>query len=95
MRPAEELYSLSSNGDCVSNLASDARYADTLAKLRERMETELQVQQDPRILGRGYVFDEYKPTTGAGFYDQFQRGLKPKAGWVNPTDFETEVIPQP
>jgi hypothetical protein len=95
MRPAEELYLLENNGDCVTNHAQDAQYADTLSRLRERMETELRAQQDPRMFGRGYIFDEYKPTTGAGFYEKFQRGEKPKAGWVSPTDFEPEAIRQP
>ena len=63
-------------------------------QLRRRMEAELRSQQDPRMFGRGHVFDEYKPTSGDGFYEKFMRGEKPKAGWVNETDFEPEPIPK-
>jgi hypothetical protein len=59
------------------------------------MEAELKAQQDPRMLGQGDVFDNYKPTNGDGFYEQFQRGEKPKAGWVEPSDFEpAPIIPE-
>jgi hypothetical protein len=47
------------------------------------------------MFGLGHVFDEYKPTSGDGFYERFQRGEKPPAGWVNETDFEKEPIPPP
>lgn len=88
LRPAEELYALSADPDCVVNLAAEARYAADLQRLRQRMEAELRAQQDPRMFGQGHVFDQYRPTSGAGFYEQYLRGEKPKAGWVNPGDFE-------
>jgi hypothetical protein len=56
------------------------------------MEAELTAQGDPRMLGRGQVFDQYQPTSGAGFYEKHMRGERPNAGWVNPTDFEKEPI---
>jgi N-sulfoglucosamine sulfohydrolase len=60
--------------------------------LRDRMESTLIAQGDPRMLGNGRVFDDYKPTAGDGFYERFMRGEKPEAGWVNDTDFEPEPI---
>jgi arylsulfatase A-like enzyme len=92
MRPADELYDLSASTDCVQNLAGDAAQADRVTRLRERMEAELKAQNDPRMFGRGHVFDEYKPTAGAGFYERYLKGEKPQAGWVNPGDFEREPI---
>jgi N-sulfoglucosamine sulfohydrolase len=88
MRPPEELYDLSIDRDCVNNLAMSAQLNSIKTELRDRMETELKAQQDPRMFGEGNLFDSYKPTNGDGFYEQFQRGEKPKAGWVEPTDFE-------
>jgi hypothetical protein len=44
------------------------------------METALKSQNDPRLFGHGHVFDEYTPTSGAGFYEKFMRGEKPQAG---------------
>ena len=92
MRPAEEFYDLSVDEDCVHNLAGESVHKETLQKLRERMESELRAQGDPRMAGNGRVFDEYPATNGAGFYEKFMRGEKVNAGWVTPTDFEKEPV---
>ena len=92
MRPAEEFYDLSVDEDCVHNLAGESVHKETLQKLRERMESELKAQGDPRMAGNGRVFDEYPATNGAGFYEKFMRGEKVSAGWVTPTDFEKEPV---
>lgn len=93
LRPADELYDLTSDPDCVRNLASDPSYADRITELRQRMESTLKSQGDPRMFGRGHVFDQYRPTSGDGFYEKFMRGEKVHAGWVNETDIEKEAIP--
>jgi N-sulfoglucosamine sulfohydrolase len=92
LRPSDELFDLASDRDCVHSLAADPNYFATVKALRERMEKSLKTQGDPRMLGRGHVFDEYKPTSGAGFYERYMRGEKPAAGWVNETDFEPRPI---
>lgn len=95
LRPADELYDLQTDRDCVQNLAATPATSTLVSELRTRMETELKAQQDPRMFGNGDLFDRYKPTTGDGFYEQFQRGEKPKAGWVEPSDFEpAPIMPQ-
>lgn len=88
MRPAEEMYDLKSDTDCVNNLAAVPAQAARRQALLARMESLLKAQGDPRMSGQGRIFDEYVPTTGAGFYEKYQRGEKPKAGWVSPTDAE-------
>jgi hypothetical protein len=92
LRPADELYDLSADADCAHNLAAESEHREQLAKLRQRMEAELKAQGDPRMFGRGQIFDQYKPTSGDGFYEKFMRGEKPSAGWVGPNDFEKEPI---
>jgi N-sulfoglucosamine sulfohydrolase len=92
MRPAEELYDLTVDAGCVHNLAGESVHAARVTALRERMETELKAQKDPRMFGKGALFDGYKATNGAGFYESLMRGEKPKAGWVEPTDFEPGPI---
>ncbi|HCN31311.1 MAG TPA: heparan N-sulfatase [Verrucomicrobiales bacterium] len=88
MRPAEELYDITLDPGCAHNLAGESVHAGRAAALRARMETLLKAQGDPRMDGRGHIFDAYTPTSGDGFYEQFMRGEKPKAGWVSDTDFE-------
>ena len=54
------------------------------------MEKELKRQQDPRLLGQGYLFDQYpyaEPKV-KDYYNRFKKGEKIKAGWVNDTDYE-------
>lgn len=87
-RPADELYDLATDPDCVTNLAENPAYAAQVKRTRREMEFKLKTLGDPRMFGRGHVFDEYPPTSGAGFYEKFMHGEKPPANWVNETDFE-------
>ena len=88
LRPDQELYDLNVDRDCIHNVASASGMEPYAIALRQRMEKMLQSQGDPRMDGRGDVFDKYSPTTGDGFYEKFMRGEAVNAGWVEPTDFE-------
>jgi hypothetical protein len=92
MRPGEELYDLTVDRDCVHNLASESVQAEAVKSLRERMESELKDQKDPRMFGQGHLFDEYKPTNNPGFYERFMKGERLKTNWVEPSDFEPAPI---
>ena len=89
-RPAEELYDLKADPDCVVNLAGRM----PTEPLKQRLFAELESQGDPRLLGRGHLFDAY-PYAGErerDFHGRFMRGEKPRAGWVRESDFEREPI---
>tara|TARA_R110000850_G_scaffold148195_5_gene270418 strand:- start:335 stop:1885 length:1551 start_codon:yes stop_codon:yes gene_type:complete len=58
-RPADELYDMEKDPDCVNNLADDPEYAGLMKDLYAQMEEELIAQEDPRILGQGDIFDDY------------------------------------
>jgi arylsulfatase A-like enzyme len=58
-RPAEQLFDLSTDPDCVKNLATDPAFASQRTALRDKLFAELKRQNDPRVLGQGAVFDEY------------------------------------
>lgn len=93
-RPAEELYDLKQDPDCVRNLAGHTDYVERQEKLRTQLMSELKNQQDPRVVGQGGLFEAY-PYAHAGqrnFYERYRRGEKLEAGWVNPTDFEPEPV---
>jgi N-sulfoglucosamine sulfohydrolase len=62
-RPSQQLFDLEKDPDCVHNLA--AMEGEALARLSSRLETELKRQEDPRILGKGDIFDNYPSTKGA------------------------------
>lgn len=88
-RPAEELYDLRTDPDCLRNLAGDPDYRGVKQRLHDQLMATLHRQQDPRVQGQGAVFDEYpvaRPEMRR-FYDQWQRGQAPHCDWVEPTDF--------
>jgi arylsulfatase A-like enzyme len=85
-RPADELYDLRKDPDCVSNLAATVAFA----AFQQQLFAELKQQDDPRMSGNGHIFDEYPNSAPAerGFYERFMRGENVRAGWVNRSDFE-------
>jgi arylsulfatase A-like enzyme len=93
-RPVEELFNVKVDPDCIINLATSTEHEVLLARLKGRMERELKSQGDPRMFGRGAIFDGY-PYSNKGtdhFYERYMAGEKLKAGWVRPTDFEEKPL---
>jgi arylsulfatase A-like enzyme len=94
-RPAEELYRRDADPANVKNLAEQPLYRSVADRLRKRLFRALRAQDDPRMDGRGAVFDEYvyADSSHRHFYRRFQEGeLGPaSAGWVNPSDFDPGV----
>ena len=89
-RPEEELYNVKEDPDCVRNLAAASEHRETKARLQKQLTAELNQQGDPRMSGRGHVFDEYPyaDERQRNFYERFTKGEKLTAGWVNPSDFD-------
>lgn len=58
-RPAEELYDLREDPAAVVNVADRAECAADLKRMRAEMDEYLKNTGDPRILGRGDVFETY------------------------------------
>lgn len=92
-RPAEELFDLKNDPDCVNNLAAAPAQQAHRAALESQMLDEFKQQGDPRMSGNGEVFDRY-PYAGKerGLYDRYLKGEKLDAGWVNSTDAEPGPI---
>ncbi len=65
-RPADVLYRLTDDPECVRDLANDPAYTKVMTELRDRMLGMLREEQDPRALGKGEVFDTYKYVGGRG-----------------------------
>ena len=59
-RPAEELFDIRSDPDCLHNLAELSAHAEIKAKLSKQLEDFLRETNDPRILDGGDVFETYK-----------------------------------
>ena len=91
-RPVEELYEIREDPECITNLADRDDLQVVKARLKNQLFQELREQGDPRMFGKGHVFDEYpyRDRKTTDFYERYMSGeLKEKAaGWVNPSDFE-------
>lgn len=87
-RPAEELYDLNADPDCMTNLAARPEHAARREAMQKQLFADLEKQQDPRIAGNGEVFDRYRYFGVADYYAKFVKGEKLSAGWVDATDYE-------
>ncbi|MFP4291452.1 MAG: sulfatase [Cyclobacteriaceae bacterium] len=90
-RPAEELYRIDTDPDCINNLALNPEYAPMMEEMKNQMLTELQTQGDPRVMGKGYIFDEYPyAQDNRNFYERYMNGERETLnwGWVNDSDFQ-------
>ncbi len=91
-RPAEELYDVKKDPDCVKNLINDPAYKTIVKQMRTEMETRLKAEGDLRMIGYGHIYESYPFTEINGFYERYMNGEKIRTGWVNPTDYESGKI---
>ena len=90
---SEELYDISKDPYCMSNLAGNSRFSKVKQALKTQMQQELKSQNDPRMFGKGYIFDQYpygEPRV-KNFYERYMNGEKIATGWVNDSDFEEKT----
>ncbi len=89
-RPAEELYDIKRDPECLDDLATKSAFREIKEGMREQMLEELKAQGDPRVLGNHAAFESYPfaEKERRHFYERFMKGERPGTGWVNPSDFE-------
>ncbi len=76
-RPAEELYDLEKDPECVNNLSDNPEYKNLKEKMKKELFVELTRQGDPRMHGKGDVFDAYEHIYRAGYYEILMATGKP------------------
>jgi arylsulfatase A-like enzyme len=94
-RNSQELYQLHSDRACLNDLSSNILYKKELDLLSQKLYTELRKQKDPRMFGKGDVFDQYPYADmgGRNFYERYMRSDKNlKWDWVNNSDFDTSYL---
>ncbi len=93
-RPKEELYDVSRDPACITNLAADPAYEDITRALAGELAEKLLIQNDPRIIG-GPPLDEnpvYDPQgVRTNFHESFVKGELEPAGWISPTDIDPDA----
>ena len=65
-RPEEELYRISDDPGCVTNLADEPALTETKEELHREMQRRLREEKDPRMLGNAAIFDTYMYTGSRG-----------------------------
>lgn len=79
-RPEEELYDIVKDPECLRNLAADPAQATLKKQLREKMESLLREEKDPRVVGDPAIFDTYqylgnRSKKGYAEWEARQKGL--------------------
>lgn len=88
-RGEEELYNIEKDPLCMVNIKDDPSNVDLLMSLRNEMEKRLKEQQDPRMEGKGNIFDLYPNMCKARMYwNRTRSGEDVPANWINDTDFD-------
>jgi arylsulfatase A-like enzyme len=59
-RPAEELFNIDDDPECLVNLSGNADYEPVRSTLAAELIAVLKAQGDPRVLGHGDVFESYE-----------------------------------
>jgi uncharacterized sulfatase len=85
-RPPEELFRVRTDFACMEYLADRQEYSAAKNELRNKLENELRIQSDPRMLGYG---DMYESFPRYGRYREELEGFK-KQGEYNP-DYLIEI----
>ncbi len=75
-RTADELYHITTDTFCIKNLAADKKFSGVLQQMKKQMEQELTKQNDPRMFGKGDVFDKYPNANPdkRNYYERFMKG---------------------
>jgi len=96
LRNREELYDLSIDPDCVINLSENQKYKKAKEELKILLLSELENQNDPRVLNDGDIFDKYpySEPVGVNFWEkvtqkEISEPWEITKGWLNPTDYST------
>lgn len=91
-RPAEELYDIKKDPDCINNLANNSSYQSVALEMKTEMEAKLKAQGDLRMFGYGSIYEKYPFAEVNGFYERYMNGEKIRTGWVNESDYEKGPI---
>lgn len=93
-RPEYELYDVGRDPYLIHNLHGESKYKNIAQDLLKQMEALLKQQGDPRMFGKGYIFDKYPYAQEKvkNYYERYMKGEKIPAGWIEAGDFETKII---
>ena len=71
-RPAEQLYDITNDPECIHDLSGNSEYDEIRKDLREKLDSELKKQGDPRMFG-SEIFDSYPRYSSMRNFDGFSK----------------------
>lgn len=88
-RDAEELYNIKKDKDCMTNLIGDKKMQQIKIAMGKELIDKLKEQGDPRMFGKGDVFDNYKSASSQRLiWNRLKAGETVPAPWINESDYE-------
>jgi uncharacterized sulfatase len=78
-RPKEQLYAIANDPWCLNNLAQNPKYESIREHLKNKLQAKLKEQGDPRVHGKGDVFESYPRFGSMRYFPGFN-----KRGEYNP-----------
>ncbi len=88
-RPEAQLYDISSDPWTINDLSGDPDYAGKLAEMDRQLMKLLEQQKDPRVLGKGDIFESYPRFGLMRLFPGFS-----ERGSYNPAFMDTEAFDQ-
>jgi N-sulfoglucosamine sulfohydrolase len=82
-RNAEQLYDIIKDPYCLKDLAQDKKMATVKSSLKKMLETKLKAQGDPRVEGKGDVFESYPRFGGMKYFDGFKERGKYNPAFIH------------
>lgn len=87
-----ELYDIGKDPLCMYNLADKPGFKNIAAEMEKEMSERLLAQGDPRMEGKGEIFDRYPNMSKSKmYYNRVMKGEKLPFNWINETDFDPEM----
>ena len=91
-RDEYELYDVTRDPLCIVNLADQPEYKNIIEAMEKEMTARLTAQGDPRMEGKGEVFDRYPNMSKSHqYYNRMLKGEKLPHNWINDSDFDPEM----
>ena len=92
-RPADELYHIASDPDCLRNLAGEFAHTARQRDMHDRLFARLAAQNDPRLTN-GPQIDEFPPALEKwrDYYAKHQCGEAFPPDWTRPSD--VQIVPE-
>ncbi|QBN20473.1 sulfatase family protein [Flavobacterium nackdongense] len=87
-----EFYDIKKDPYCLNNLAYNSDYKKQLDELENFMNQKLMAQDDLRMQGYGYLYEQFPFTQYRNYYENYMNSKIGTLNWADPNDYEPTYI---